>query len=74
MSQNTVKTVRADELQPSPDEAQQVALVYRNEFDEIAMVSTIRDGLAVESSFSGLALVFVLSLLALVTISRRKIG
>lgn len=69
MSEEVQVVIDADGL---PDEApQQLAMIYRNEFNEVAVVSSVSDELSVETGFTGLVLVLVLSLLALVTISRR---
>ncbi|MCB1754099.1 MAG: hypothetical protein KDJ38_01170 [Gammaproteobacteria bacterium] len=61
--------VIADEI-PS-DAPQQVAMVYRNEFNEVSHIAN-GDGHAIlGSGLTNIALIFVLSLIALVTISRR---
>ena len=71
MRNSTVQTIGADELKMNDDAPTLVAMVYQSNF------ATVSDGLKNNGSategggVSGIALVLVLSFIAVVTISRR---
>ncbi len=52
---------------------QQIAMVYRNEYDEVSYISESGTPM-LGGGIGNIALVFVLSLVALVTISRRSMS
>lgn len=69
MSDQKQLTIVANEI--PPEAPQTLAMVYRNEFNEVSHVSSGNSSIEVDGGLVNIAFVFVLSLLALVTISRR---
>lgn len=70
MSDHNELTIAASEI--SSEAPQQLAMVYRNEFNEVSHVTQDGSAMAVHGGFANIVLVFVFSLVALVTISRRS--
>jgi hypothetical protein len=71
MASNEVQTIPANEL-IQDDSQQQLVMLYQSQ--EISSQTTHDQALVVDAGTTGLALVFVLSLVSLVVISRRSLS
>ncbi len=68
------KELTTEAMENVSDAPQQLAMVYRNEFNEVShMPQTDKETVPVGGGLSNIVLIFVLTLIALVTISRRPV-
>ncbi len=73
MANDTFETIHADQL--NTEEAPQLlAMIYQTEIGEAVLVSSGVEDAATDSGISGIAFALVISFVAVVTISRRKVG
>ncbi|HBR98990.1 MAG TPA: hypothetical protein DD979_16675 [Gammaproteobacteria bacterium] len=68
MSQQELNTISETPNTSAADS--QLAMVYRNEYDEVALIAKSEQSLA-DAGYGGLLSVLVMTLLAMVVISRR---